>query len=158
MVTITFNVFRSLFTSSTTPSSRRRRYSRTRSSVVTSPLVSAACNYGTVFSNTLKVLVVAGFAATDPASIRQLTICERCRGERPRKSGSATSFFATSVTRAISDPAAGMFGDPCEYGASLFGATRPLRIDTGKPRTSWRWDSGAASAASQCCKSATICW
>src|SRR5689334_19740620 len=108
------------------------------SSDVTSPLVSAACSCGTVFSKTLNAVDAADAdapdaGAADAPGIRQLMTCARWRGVNPRRSGSATSFFATSVTRAISDPAAGMFGDPCENGASLFGATRPLRIDTGNP-------------------------
>ena len=36
----------------------------------------------------------------------QFAICDRCSGVNPRRSGSATSFRAIAVTRAISDPAA----------------------------------------------------
>ena len=73
-------------------SDSRARYSRTMSSEVVSPRVSASWICGTVFSKTVN----GATGARAGAPTRQLTICDRCSGVRPRTSGAATSWRATS--------------------------------------------------------------
>ena len=116
----------------------RSRYSRTMSSDVVNPRVIASCSCSTVFSRTVKaaplkrgpayaaaatsVAVGLRFSGAEASVSRQFAICDRCKGVRPRRSGDATSFRAISVTRAISEPAAGTFASA---GCS---GTKPSRI------------------------------
>ena len=106
----------------------RARYSRTTSCVVVSPRVSASWICGAVCSTT-----VNRAAGAAPPVRRQLMICDRCSGVRPRRSGAATSCRAPAVTRAISAPAPGILGNAPAYGAAYFGATSASRSGTGNP-------------------------
>ena len=95
------------------------------SSLVTVPSVIASCSADTLFSNTVKVVAggVAGSA--------QLAMVARCRGVSPRRSGVAASSLAMAVTRAISEPAAGIFASAAEYTASLHVESSASRAGIG---------------------------
>ena len=83
----------------------RARYSRTMSSEVTSPRVIASCSSETLFSNTVNGV---GGCALRQLPVDDLRALPRASGRR--RSGSRSELRARrAVTRAISDPAAGIF-------------------------------------------------